>query len=45
MMKRYEPPEWELIRFRISTDMMLTGSIEEGGDILDTDYDNIEIEE
>lgn len=42
MKKRYDPPEWEMLTLQLPGCMQLTGSVEEGGDILDGGYDDIE---
>ena len=39
--KEYELPELERITFRIRNNVLLTGSVESGGDIIDTKNDDI----
>ena len=41
MKKKYYPPEWEMITFHIQNNVLLTGSVEEGGNILDPNNDDI----
>ena len=41
MKKRYNPPVWEMIRIQFRNDLLLTGSVETGGDILDSNNDDI----
>ena len=42
MKKRYAPPEWDMLMIKIQDCVLLTGSVEEGGDIIDGEYDDIE---
>ncbi len=39
--KEYELPELERITFRIRNNVLLTGSVESGGDIIETKNDDI----
>ena len=39
--KKYELPELERITFRIRNNVLLTGSVESGGDIIETKNDDI----
>ena len=41
MKKSYKPPDWEMVKILITNEMLLTGSIESGGDILDVEGDDI----
>lgn len=41
MKKRYNPPVWEMIRIQFRNDLLLMGSVETGGDILDSNNDDI----
>ncbi len=41
MKKKYYSPEWDFKIIQIQNIVLLTGSVEQGGDILDQDDDDI----